>query len=753
MASNVMELFAKIGLDQKEFDSGLDSAKGKLSSFGSALGSVGTTALKVTGAAIAGAATGVIALTKSAYSAYSEYQQLSGGIETLFKDSSDQMMEYAEKAYKTAGISKNEYMNIAIESSAAMINSLGGDTEKAAELTDMAIRDMSDNMNKMGTSMESLQNAYRGFSRGNFTMLDNLSLGFSGTKEGMQQLLDKAHELSGIEYDIESYADIVQAINVVQTEMGITGTTALEAADTISGSFGSLKAAWENLVTGFADPDADLGALISDVVQTGSQAIKNAIPTIANALKGIGQAVAEIAPILAEELPSLLEAATSLVNTLSAALPDILDVLVQQIPAVLPSLLQAASNLLSAVAGQLPTLISIVSDVLIQEIPKLMTQIQKNIGKITAGLTKILKSVGDLILKLTPVIFPILIDVAVELIKSLTQGFAENASEVINGIFAIFNVIVETLSDPEMLMTVLECGIQILTALVNGIAENLPLLLETCGTLITNIATFLLEAIPELVVAIGKNGATIVTDVLPQILTSIGQAGAELLLKVSSILSGWIPDIVSGAKDAFESIGKGVVDAWEWIKEKLGELGTKALQHLMATFSLIYDIGKNLVQGLWNGINDAKDWVLEKIKGFGTGILDGIKDFFGISSPSKKTAVFGRYLAEGLAVGVEDEAPDAFKDIQSALDKGMDSLEMDPLNLDTMAHIGVQSNGASAYDSQTNMLTSLAAMMMQLLNKDERIVIPVYLGNKPIDEMIVDVKNRLAVRSGGQVNA
>lgn len=300
---DVFKLVASLGLDTKEYDEKLGDSGSKFEAFGK----------KITGAfkAIAGAVVvkkaidGVVNLGKAAVSAYGEFEQLSGGIETLYKSSSSKMMAYAEEAYKTAGMSANEYMSTAIESSAAMINSLGGDTAKAADLTNQAIIDMSDNVNKMGTSMEGVQNAYRGFSRGNFTMLDNLALGFAGTKEGMQQLLDKATELSGVKYDIGSYADIVQAIHVVQTEMGITGTTAKEAADTIEGSMKASKAAWKDLLTAMGRGQ-DVKKATKNLISSFKNVLKNVIPTVKRIIPAIGEALVSLGPAIAAELPEIL---------------------------------------------------------------------------------------------------------------------------------------------------------------------------------------------------------------------------------------------------------------------------------------------------------------------------------------------------------------------------------------------------------------------------------------------------------------
>ena len=239
-----------------------DKTEGKLGKAFSKMGSAAVAVGKTIATGLAVASTAVVAVGKAAISSYADYEQLVGGVETLFDESSATVIANAQNAYKTAGMSANEYMETVTSFSASLLQSLGGDTKAAAEKADMAITDMSDNANKMGTSIEMIQNAYNGFAKQNYTMLDNLKLGYGGTKEEMQRLLDDASKLSGIEYDISSYSDIVDAIHVVQNEMGITGTTAKEASSTISGSLASAKASWQNLLTGIADGNQDVGGLI-----------------------------------------------------------------------------------------------------------------------------------------------------------------------------------------------------------------------------------------------------------------------------------------------------------------------------------------------------------------------------------------------------------------------------------------------------------------------------------------------------------
>ena len=327
----------KLGEEIKRAGSSAEESKSKFAALGGAIKDGLATVAKIGIAATGAAATGVATLVKQSISAYAEYEQLTGGIETLFGDSANKVIANSEKAFATAGMSVNEYMETSIQGAAALINSLGGDTAQAAELIDISIQDMSDNVNKMGTSMESVQNAYRGFSRQNFTMLDNLSLGFAGTKEGMQQLLDKARELSGVEYDINSYADIVKAIHVVQTEMGITGTTAKEAAGTITGSIASVKAAWKNLSIEMAKENGDVDTAFQTLGDNVGAVVENMLPKVQNSLGGIGKLIESAAPqvtqgiknLLPKVLPSLIKSAGQIVSSLGQgmiqATPELLD--------------------------------------------------------------------------------------------------------------------------------------------------------------------------------------------------------------------------------------------------------------------------------------------------------------------------------------------------------------------------------------------------------------------------------------------
>ncbi len=367
----LFRLFGTIAVDNsganQAIDETTDHAEQSQSKISSAFGKIGNAALKVGKVMATGLAVGTVAITalgKSALDSYADFEQLVGGVETLFKESAAIVQEYADNAYKSAGMSANEYMETVTSFSASLLQSLDGDTAEAANKANQAIVDMSDNANKMGSSMESIQNAYQGFAKQNYTMLDNLKLGYGGTKEEMQRLLKDAQKISKIEYDIESYADVVDAIHVIQEEMGIAGTTAKEASSTISGSLSSMKSAWKNLLTGLGSEDADLSGLIGNFVDSASTVADNVLPRVEIILGGIADAIGQIIPIIGERLPvlfesilpPLIEGAVALINGLVAALPALLEILLPQIPfiieqiglaliAVFPQLLEVCQNL------------------------------------------------------------------------------------------------------------------------------------------------------------------------------------------------------------------------------------------------------------------------------------------------------------------------------------------------------------------------------------------------------------------------
>jgi phage-related protein len=531
---NVFDLYAKLGIDSSEYDRGLDNAESKASGFGSKVGKVFGTVAKVSVAAFSAAATGIGFLTKKSVEGYAEQQQLVGGIETLYGDFADKVIDNANKAFVTAGKSANDYMETAITASAAMINSLGGDQAKAAELTDMAITDMADNVNKMGTSMEMVQNAYAGFSRSNFTMLDNLALGFAGTKEGMQELLDKAEEFSGIKYDISSYADIVQAIHVVQTEMGITGTTSEEAAGTITGSIEMMKAAWSNLITGMSDNSADLDGLVNNFVDSVTTVGTNLLPVIETALNGVATAIEQLLPPIAEKIPTiflniapkLLRAGANVVTTLAQGF-------IQNAPMILQTGIDLLIELIDGLAEGLPQAIPMIVDCIMQIAEVLLDNSDK------------------------------LIDAGIELLIALIEGFIN--------------------AEPQFLEKMPELLEKLARALLSGAVKLADAMIKIAGMMIKNFVS----KIPEY----AKAGAKIIDVLFNALLAGVAgliKIGVHLVQGIwdgissatswlKNKITGWVGDVVSFLKNLFgihspstvmrDVIGKnlalGLYEGWE----------------------------------------------------------------------------------------------------------------------------------------------------------------------------------------------
>jgi len=369
-------------------------------------------------------------------------------ITNIFKENSQQLQDYASNAYKTAGLSANDYMETVTSFSASLISSLGGDTEKAVKYADMAITDMSDNANKMGTDMESIQNAYQGFAKQNYTMLDNLKLGYGGTKSEMERLLADAEAISGIEYDVSSYADVVSAIHVIQESMGIAGTTALEAEETISGSLNAFESAFQNLLVGFGNADADMEQLSKNMVDT------FITPVIENIVKALPIAIEALLDAISDLLPTLLATVTDLftqvLNALMNLLPTLIPVAVDSILTIVNALIENLPLLVDAAVQLIAALV----DGLGQAMPELIPAAVNAITTIVQGLVDNL---------------PMLLDAALQLILGLAQGLLEAIPQLIEALPTIILAIVDFVISA--IPQIIDAGIQLLTSLVTALPE------------------------------------------------------------------------------------------------------------------------------------------------------------------------------------------------------------------------------------------------------------------------------------------
>lgn len=390
---------------------------------------------------------------KQAIESYADYEQLVGGVDTLFKESSKKVQEYANNSYKTAGLSANEYMETVTSFSASLLQSLNGDTEKSAEVANMAIIDMSDNANKMGTSMSMIQSAYQGFAKQNYTMLDNLKLGYGGTKTEMERLLADAEKISGVHYDISNLNDVYQAIHIIQGELGITGTTSEEASKTISGSLNAMKGAWSNLLTGIADENADFDTLVGNLVDSVMTFGDNILPRVKTVLEGIGKLIKELVPKLAQELPSLLQSilpslisgVVDLIKALSDALPSLIPVLMNGIvqaftgivdilPDILQALIQATVLIVQSLAEQLPTIIPQLIDAILEMIPMLID----NLPLFTKAGWQLIIGLAQGLLNSIPTLLSYLPKIGSSMLnyfKQLPSMFVEIGGNIIKGLW------------------------------------------------------------------------------------------------------------------------------------------------------------------------------------------------------------------------------------------------------------------------------------------------------------------------------
>nr|DAY49677.1 MAG TPA: tail tape measure protein [Caudoviricetes sp.] len=529
------------------------------------------------------------ALTKASIDQYAEYEQLVGGVDTLFKTASDKVQEYAANAYKTAGMSANEYMDTVTSFSASLLQSLGGDTEKAAQKADQAITDMADNANKMGTGMEMIQNAYQGFAKQNYTMLDNLKLGYGGTKEEMERLLADAEKLSGQKFDISSYSDIVDAIHVVQTEMGITGTTAKEAASTIQGSVSAAKSAWSNLITGIAADNADLDTLIGNFVSSVETAAGNIIPRVSVMLGGISQLVTSasttIIPMvittITDNLPALLQAAVALVGALGQGIID-----------SLPAITQAAIDILFFLANGL-----------IENLPTLID----GIVQVTLTIVQMLTS---------PDFLTQLIETAILLIMTLAQGLIDAIPQLIVAVpMIIGNLLAAIIVE---LPNIIQMGIDLLFALIDGIIKCIPELVAAVPTLIIALVNGIVNNLDKIILAAPQIIVSLITGIIgaiPELIAAVPRVIAAIADTIRNYDWGGIGrNIVQGLKDGIAGMWDNIKD---WFNEKVNSLvgGVKRILGIHSPSKVFAGIGGFMAEGLGEGFSDEFASVKNDIEG------------------------------------------------------------------------------------------------------------------------------------------
>lgn len=635
----------------------MDSVAKKSSNIGKAL----KNSLAVAGkAAVAGVAAGSVAyakLSKDALSGYADYEQYVGGIETLYGENADMMLKYADEAYMTTGQSANEYLNNVIGFSASMMQGLKGDTEAAAERSNMAMVDMADNANKMGTSMESLQNAYKGFAKGNFTMLDNLALGYGGTREEMQRLLADAEKLTGKKYDISNFADITEAIHAIQTEYGITGTTATEASTTISGSLNSVKAAWQNLLTGMGNTGNSVESLVDSFVSTVQTGISNVITSVKTILPRLTEAIVLLEQQLLPMIPGIINDLLPLVIEGGITL---ITGLVDGIVSALPAIANAAIQGIMSLIGAIQTLLPVILNAGMQILTVLASGLEVNMPQIIQAATDIVFTLVDWILQNLPQI----IEVGLQIVVSLAVGIINAIPQLVEKVPEIITAIVDTLINS--IPSIVEAGFTLLVALV----QDMPNIVANIVMMLPNIISAIVQYFINNWQTIKDSGYSLLTclvgrlaDVIPvcveglrtvlsnlvstitEFFEPIAEKGEELLTNMWDGISGWASTLYENVKGVWNSV----------------------IDTMSSIFSLdnIKSIGTNLVEGLWNGISDAGQWIRDKISGWCSNVYDWFCGFFGIHSPSTLMAEMGGFMMEGLTMGLEDEEDAVLRQVKA----------------------------------------------------------------------------------------
>lgn len=641
---NLLDLAVKITCD--------DQASGEVGKIGDGIKKTLGTAAKVGGAAVAAIGIATVAIGKKALDAYADYEQLAGGIDTLFKGSAAKVKAYANEAYKSAGVSANRYMEITTSFAASLISSLGGDTAKAAEMADMAVRDMSDNANKMGTAVETVQEAYQSLARGNYAMLDSLKLGYGGTKAELQRLLADAEKFAAAQgevrdFSIDSYADIVEAIHIVQDEMGITGTTAKEAEQTISGSINMMKASWDNWLAGLGNSDVDMSVLTDELVGSVITVGNNVIPRMGEIMTSLGQVVRERAPgvaiALREALISLLpEAVQGPMREAFTGIDGIVGELAGLFEGNLAPAANAARGVFEAIGSGVQIFGQAVNDLVLPAIEQLSPAFEYFFEAIQNA---------QPLLEFLANVFGVVLASAISVAVQMFGGLVTAAGVVINGLQQLYDFIVGFVQGVVTFFTV---------DLPNGINA----LIQWFAQLPGNIAAFLSMVIANVAAWVGNMasnaanaGSQFVSNVV-NFITSLPGNIASFLGQVISRVGSWVGEMASGAARAASQFASSLING------------------LASIPGQVMSIGSNIVQGMIDGVTGAAGSLIDAVKGAVGNAIDGAKKLLGIHSPSRVFREIGRYTMQGAALGVDDDA-DMLRESTDDAMRGMISTAQD----------------------------------------------------------------------------
>ena len=705
--ADIFEIVGKVslnGLDKAEkdlrgfSDTGEQSAS-KLSKLGGIAKTVGKGILIGTGAVV----TAGVGLVKQVSASYGQLQQSIGGIETLFGDSAKKVIENANNAYTTAGISANEYMQQVTSFSASLLQSLGGDTEKACESADMAIRDMADNANKMGTSMEMIQNAYQGFSKQNYTMLDNLKLGYGGTKSEMERLLADAEKISGVKYDISNLNDVYSAIHIIQQELGITGTTALEAGATIEGSFNSLSASWENFIAGLGNPDADMKQLVDNLAKGLSGAVNNVTPIIDNM-------VAVLPTVMDALIGAVNDLAPKFIETFTTLITQVIDGIVKLLPAIIPAVVDMLNGVINTLVSNLPLIIDAVillvnevitalSDMLPELIPTIVQAVVDIANSLLNNLPILLDAVLNLVQGVAEGIIsalPILVEALPTLITGIIDFFASSAPIIVDATVALLMAMIDAI--PIFLEAFIPVLPELIFAIVDGIVKmnwafadaGVTLfigLLDSLKKIVTNCIEYAPKLVDSMVnelkqlpekfkeiydnamgrsteffnkfLADGAKGATEFVEKFKEFMSNLPYNLGVLLGEASRKVADWAVNLFNKAKETGKNFVDGVIDFVKNLPENLHQILTDIVNKVISWSTNLVLKGKLCAINLSNAIVNGVKNLPKKMKTAGDNLVKGLWE--GITGAGdwlkNKISGFCNSVIEGFKAGFDSHSP------------------------------------------------------------------------------------------------
>lgn len=746
MAINVMEMFAKLSLDDSEFTKGLNSVS-------DTAGKV----MKGIGVAVGVASTAVVALTKQIVDSYADYEQNIGGIKKLYGNAGQAVEDYittnqklidsgqetvesltaqwqamendqntlianASNAYKTAGMSANTYMETATQFSASLISSVkeaGGATSEAVELTDKAMVAISDNWNTFGGDLESITNAYKGFSKQNYTMLDNLKLGYGGTKEEMERLIADANEYAesigeASDLSIESFADIVKAIDLVQQEQSIAGTTAREATTTIGGSLNMMKSAWANLVTGLGDSTADIDTLVGNLVntavgytdETGEHVrgvVDNLLPVIETALSGIVDVIDRLVPIISKRLPEL-------VSTL------------------LPNIISSASSLVAGLISVLPTLLSTLISMIPTVISKLINEVDWSGMKSTLGTAlsdafDVLEEIGSKAFEwLTGDGLSSMIQAGTQWLVGLSQGFVQGIPDFLSTALPMLLQFAESLRANAT--TIINAGLDIIVNLVQGLINGLPHLIEYIPTIITNFC----GVINDNAYNILATGVKIIGNLIKGLIQAIPTLVANIPKIIEAIVAVWNAfNWINLGKNLVTHLANGIKGMVSHAQSAISSVGNTITNTISAIPSRMFSWGKDMISNLISGITSKISSVASAIGDVASTIASYIHFSEPDIGPLSNFHTYAPDMMKEFAKGITDNAnliESAFDDSLSAIDTS--NIALNPSISSTISTVGENSNQAgnsvvmNVYASDGMDVNELAQKVSDKLNRSIR---------------------------------